>query len=120
MEEKRNFNRQGEHEGMVHPYWYNQTKNVIYYILGIIEVLLAFRLAFKLLGANPANGFVIWLYAITKALTAPFYGIFGTFVGRDAIAQYIFEPATVVAMIVYAVIAIGLVRLARIRALRNV
>lgn len=95
--------------------WFIQTRNVIYYILGVIEVLLAFRLIFLLLGANPANGFVAWLYSITSALVTPFRGIFGTFITRDAIARYVFDPATIIAMIVYAVIAVGLVRLARLR-----
>ncbi len=95
--------------------WFIQTRNVIYYILGVIEVLLAFRLLFLLLGANPANGFVAWLYSLTSALVAPFRGIFGTFVTRDAISRYVFDPASIIAMIVYTVIAVGLVRLARLR-----
>jgi len=30
-------------------------ERIVYYILGALEVLLAFRLVFKLLGANPGS-----------------------------------------------------------------
>jgi len=42
---------------------------IIYYILGIIEVLLTFRFIFKLLGANPNSGFVSLIYSISQVFT---------------------------------------------------
>lgn len=35
---------------------------IIYYILGVLEVLFTFRLVFKILGANPASSFVSMIY----------------------------------------------------------
>lgn len=96
------------------PLWYYKTKNTIYYILGIIEVLLAFRFVFKLLGANPDNSFVAFLYTTAGIFTAPFTGIFNSFVSPGLAAKSVFEPAVIIAMIVYAVLAwslLGLVRL---------
>src|SRR5689334_10819537 len=47
----------------------------IYFIFGILEALLAIRLAFRLLGANPQNGFVDFIYGITAPFVQPFVGI---------------------------------------------
>ncbi len=45
-------------------------------IFGVIEVVLAFRLVFKLLGANPDNGFVQAIYAFSQIFAGMFVGIF--------------------------------------------
>lgn len=92
-----------------------RTRHSIYYLLGVIEVLLGFRLLFKLLGASTASGFVSFLYSVTNVLVGPFAGIFRTASARGAGTQFVWEPGTIIAMIVYAVIAKGLVNLVRIR-----
>ena len=97
------------------PLWFIKTKHFIYYILGLIEVLLLFRFLFKLLGANPNNGFVSFLYSITSILIAPFNGIFNSFVSQGLTSKSVLEPATLIAMIVYAVIARGIIGLIRIK-----
>lgn len=99
--------------------WYRQTKHAVYYVLGFIEALLGFRLLFKLLGANPASGFASFIYTITGILVAPFSGIFGTVRSEGYALQAVFEPGTVVAMIVYALIAWGIVNLLRIRTIKG-
>lgn len=89
-------------------------KRIVYYILGVIEVLLAFRLIFKLLGANPASGFVSGIYTLTNIFMSPFTGIFPTASTRGVETQAVLEPATIVAMIVYALIAWGVAKLIEI------
>src|SRR5712692_4609585 len=42
----------------------------------VLEVLLLFRFAFKLLGANANQAFVAMLYGVTEPLVRPFQGIF--------------------------------------------
>ena len=37
---------------------YLKQRRIVYYILGILEALFAFRLVFKLLGRNPGSIFV--------------------------------------------------------------
>jgi hypothetical protein len=101
------------------PLWFLKTRNVIYYALGIIEVLLAFRFVFKLLGANPQNGFVSFLYSIAGIFSAPFSGIFNSFTSPGLAARSVFEPAAVIGMIVYSVLAWGLVGLVRLISVRN-
>src|SRR5690349_85284 len=61
------------HEPLVrteHPQKVYETKKaifrswqVIWYILAIVEVILAFRMVFKAIGANPFSGFVTLIYA---------------------------------------------------------
>jgi hypothetical protein len=89
-------------------------RKIVYYVLGIIEAFLAFRLIFKLLGANAGNTFVSLIYSISGALLAPFSGIFRTAVSKGIETKSVLEPATIIAMIVYAVIAYAIVRLIEI------
>lgn len=80
---------------------------IIWYLLGVIEVLLAFRFVLKLLGASTASGFVTFVYNVSRPLAAPFYGIFRVNVAGESV----FEWTTLIAMVVYALIAWGLVKL---------
>jgi uncharacterized protein YggT (Ycf19 family) len=84
-----------------------RTYQVVWYVLGFIEVLLAFRFFFRLFGASTASGFVSMIYAITYPLIAPFRGIFPT----PGISQSALEFYTIIAGIVYALLAYGLVKL---------
>jgi len=96
------------------PEWFIKARNVIYYVLSVIEVILAFRLIFKLLGANPRNGFVSFLYTLTSVFVAPFNGIFAPFVTESASTAFVVEPSTIIAMIVYAIIARGIISLIKL------
>ncbi len=80
---------------------------VIWYILGVIEVILAFRVVLKFLGANAFSGFTNFIYAISGPFALPFSGILGT----SASSNLIFEWSTLIAMAVYAVVAYGIVAL---------
>jgi hypothetical protein len=71
--------------------------------LAVIEALFGFRLAFLLTEANPSNGFVDFIYDVTKPLVEPFQGI----IANDTLNNGgVFEPATVIAMVVYLVAAV--------------
>ena len=96
------------HEGKL------KAKQIVYYILGILEVLFAFRLVFKLLGANPYSGFVSFVYSVTRVFLSPFISIFRSPVTRGNMTQAVLEPSTVIGMIVYAIIAWGIARLIEI------
>ena len=73
--------------------------------LGIVETLLAFRLAFQLAGANPNNDFVDLIYDLTGPMVNPFEGI----VSVRSVANGVFEPATAIAMAVFFLAAIVLI-----------
>ena len=83
---------------------------VIWYILAVIEILLIFRVALKAMAANPTSGFVSLIYAVTNPLALPFSGILKTSVTSGSV----FEWSTIIAGIVYAIIAVGLVQLFQI------
>ncbi len=90
------------------------TRKIIYYILGFLEVLFVFRLIFKILGANPQSTFVAMIYSITKLFIAPFIGIFRMAVSKGIETQSVLEPTLIIAMIVYALLAWGIVKLINI------
>lgn len=91
-----------------------KAQQIVYYILGILEVLFAFRLLLKLLGANPYSGFVSFIYSVTQVFLAPFISIFRSGVTRGNMTEGVLEPSTLIGMIVYAIIAWGIVKLIEI------
>jgi len=86
-------------------------QSIIYYLFGALEVLLTFRLLLRLFGANPDTMFVSWIYSFTAPFIAPFLGIFPASTTQGAVTTAVFEPATLLAIIVYAFIAWGIARL---------
>lgn len=83
-------------------------RRVIYYIAGFIIALLALRLVLLLLGAVQTAPFVNFVYGLSNIFAWPFYGIFSY---QPSYGQSTFEISTVVAIIVYALIAMGLAKL---------
>lgn len=80
---------------------------IIWYILGLIEVLLAFRFILKALGANPTSGFTSFIYALSNPFALPFRGIFPTAVAQPSVIEW----STILAGIVYLIVAYGIVQL---------
>ncbi|MDB5204667.1 MAG: hypothetical protein JWP09_695 [Candidatus Taylorbacteria bacterium] len=80
---------------------------IVWYILGLVEILLAFRFVLKLLGANPAAGFSSLIYGITYIFAAPFLNVFSI----TYVAGSVFEWTTLLAMFVYLVVATGIIKL---------
>lgn len=87
---------------------------LVYFIFGILEVLLVFRLIFRLTGASMASGFVGIIYSLTAVFILPFEGIFHQAVARGVETTAVLEPSTLVAIVVYAVLAYGIVKLTTI------
>jgi hypothetical protein len=85
--------------------------NGIWYLVGFIEIILLFRFVLKLLGANPSNDFVDFVYAVTGVLTAPFDTIFGVTKPQAGDISSVFEPSILVAAAVYALVGWGIVKL---------
>ena len=86
----------------------NLATRVIWYVAGVLLVLLAFRFVLALLGANPSNGFANFIYSVSHPFVAPFFSLFGYHLNYGVSK---FEIYTLVAMAVYTVIAWGLARL---------
>lgn len=90
------------------------TEYLIYYFFGALEILLAFRLILKLTGASLASGFVKMIYGVTGIFVWPFEGIFRRAFSQGVETTSVLEPATIVALAVYAIAAWGIVKLVRI------
>ncbi len=80
---------------------------VVWYLLWILEVLLALRFILKLMGANPDAVFSNFIYVATWPFTAPFFAVFS----RTTVQGSIFEWTTLLAMLIYWLAATGIVRL---------
>lgn len=80
---------------------------IVYYVFGVIEVLLAMRFVFGLFGANMAAPFVRFIFGVTDVFMVPFTAIFPT----QQVEGSVFEWSVLVAIVVYSLIAWGLVAL---------
>ncbi len=80
---------------------------IVWYILGLLEALLAFRFILKLLGANPAAGFTSFIYGTTHFFVAPFLNVFRI----SRVEGSIFEWTTLLAMLVYWLVALAIIKL---------
>src|SRR5271157_2294328 len=67
--------------------------------VGIIELLLTFRLIFKFLVVNAGTPFVVWLYGVTARLVAPFAKI----IPDLKVSGFVVDFATLAALIMYAI-----------------
>ncbi len=87
---------------------------IISAITGFIELLIALRFVFRLVGANPTANFVHWIYQWSTPLVAPFAGIFGqnaTITGPGAVIPSVFDWTALIALVVYGLIGGILARL---------
>lgn len=80
---------------------------VVWYILSVLEALLAIRFALKLLGANPAAGFTNLIYSLTYPFAAPFLGVFKS---AKIVPGSTFEWTTLLAMLVYWLLATAIIK----------
>lgn len=78
---------------------------IVWFIFGVIEVLLALRFVFLLFGANAEAGFVKMIYGLSAVFMAPFSAIFKT----QDVAGATFEWSVLVAIAIYALLAWGIV-----------
>ena len=84
-----------------------KVQSVIYLLFGILAGLLVIRFLLGLLGANPAAGFAQFIYGITAPFIAPFVGLFG----QPRFQGSVFEFNSLVAIVVYGLIAWVLVKI---------
>lgn len=89
----------------------SRVSQFVWLIVAVIVVLLAFRFALMLLAANPANTFASIIYNVTNVLVAPFATLLNApaFEGGSVV-----DVASIVAMVVYILVAWVLLQLFRI------
>ncbi len=82
-------------------------QRIIWFIAGLISVVIALRFVFLLLGANRGADFTDFIYSISAPFVAPFTGIFG----EPTYGRSVFEVSSVLAIVIYLLIAWGLAKL---------
>lgn len=85
-------------------------QRIIWFIAGFISVIVALRFIFLLLGANQGAAFTDFIYSLSGVFVAPFVGIFG----EPVYGTSVFEMSSLLAIIIYLLIAWGLAKLVTI------
>jgi hypothetical protein len=85
-----------------------RVNQLVYWIFGLIEGLIAIRFVLKALGANATAGFAEFIYGITGPLVAPFVGLFGSPTAQGSVL----ELNSIIALVVYALVGWLISRLA--------
>lgn len=82
-------------------------QRIVWFFVGVITVLLALRFVLLLLAANRDAGFVDFIYTVSGLFVAPFIGIFG----EPTYGQSVLEVSSILAIVVYALVGWGIVKL---------
>ena len=82
-------------------------QRIVWFLAGVIIVFLALRVLLLLLAANQGNFFVDFVYSVGGLFAAPFAGIFGS----PTYGKFFFDSASVVAIVVYMLVARGIAKL---------
>ena len=80
---------------------------LIGFLFTVLEGLIGLRVILKFIDANAKNAFASFVYNITAPFVAPFAGL----VGNPAVGGNVLEITSLVALIVYALVAAVLIRL---------
>lgn len=83
---------------------------VIYLLFGIVETIIFIRFLLRALAANSAAGFAQLIYGLSGPFVAPFQGL----LGQPALGGAVFEFSSLIAIIIYALVSVGIARLIRI------
>src|SRR5207237_5211247 len=78
---------------------------LIWFLVGVLDVLIAIRFVLLMAGANAAVGFAQLIYGVTTPFVGPFLGLFGkplTYEGAARTAQVEFE--SLVAIVAWALV----------------
>lgn len=75
--------------------------NIIYFLFGTLELLLATRFILHLVGVNSENNFARFIYDVS----APFVGLFTSLLENPTLTgTSVFEVTTIIAMLVWAIV----------------
>lgn len=91
---------------MQYRYTLSKITQIIWLLTGILEGLIGLRVLLKLMAANPNAGFAEFVYGITTPFLVPFFGLTAT----PAANGSVLEIPSLIAMLVYALLAWVLVR----------
>jgi hypothetical protein len=84
-----------------------RAQRIIYYIFGVIEAIILIRFILKLLAANTGSAFTQIVYNVSWVFVFPFNGVVPNFSSGGTV----FEWFSLIALVVYALVSLGLARL---------
>jgi hypothetical protein len=80
---------------------------LVWLLFGILEAMIALRVGLKLIGANAASPFAVFIYGFTSIFLLPFQGLTGT----PEAGGMVLEISSIIAMVVYALVGWALERI---------
>ncbi len=95
----------GQKKTLFHAY------QILGYIFGFVEIVLAFRFVLKLLGANPEAGFAKFVYGLSMPFAGPFVSLFHATTTTGVETTSFFEWSTLVAAFVYVIITWAIMKI---------
>jgi len=98
MSEERMSQRESDQERRLFSF---QTSKWIWLVLGIVEIIIGLRVLLLLIGANPESPFAAFIYDLSAIFLLPFAGL----VGAPAAGGMVLELSSIIAMLVYALLA---------------
>lgn len=96
-------------EDVAESHWHtlNWVSGLIWFAFGVLEALIGLRVVFRLIGANPQNPFANFIYNSTRIYILPFASL----TPNPSMEGLVLEITSLMAMVIYALIAWGIVRL---------
>ena len=113
--DKREYQEYGEHSGMEIDEdkvakRQNEIKRItglIWLVFGVLETLIGIRVILKVIAANPDSSLTSFIYSASHVFLAPFFGV----VGEPTSNGNVLEATSIIAMVVYLLIAWGITRI---------
>lgn len=88
---------------------------IVYFILSILESLIAFRILFKFFGADSSNQIIAWIYDLTGVFVSPFAGIFQDF----NLSKFTIDMSAIIALVIYSFAGFILIEFLRLLQVRK-
>ena len=88
-------------------YRLTRSGQVIWFVTGVLETLIGIRVLLRLVAANPEAGFAAFIYDVTALFLTPFIGL----TNDPSANESVLEISSLIAMLVYALLAWGIVRI---------
>lgn len=88
----------------------NQITRLLWLFNAFLEVTIGLRIFLKLIAANPDVLFAKVVYSVTDVFLLPFFGLTIT----PSIGRSVLEISSMIAMAVYALLTLGVVRLMKV------
>lgn len=96
-----------EDRNLEHRQTVSKVAQFLWLLFGALEVLIGFRVLLKLIAANPNSWFTSFVYQFSEIFVWPFQNI----VSNPSFQNSVMEITSLIAMLVYALVGWGVVRL---------